>query len=191
MKNQLPRVGVYIDGANIFHGARDAGWMMDYAKLLAFIKRKFQVETIAYFNCTGFEFDKTGKRVRDINGEFALNKSQVSFHKKLEGMGFRVITKPLKFVLGNRSTAKNKMDSELVLTAYKELSTWDELLLFTGDCDFESLVTEMAALGKRVHIFSFKRKASYELRRKALTSPLVTFTPIDDLKSLLEKLPAP
>lgn len=183
-----PSAGIYIDGANVFHGGKRAGWVLDYQKLLEFIRRKYVPQIVAYYNCTGYELDAKGKRQKDpVTGEYILNLAQVSFHKKLEGMGIRVTTKPLKFVLGNRTTAKNKMDSELVLAAYKESALWEELLLFTGDCDFEPLVEEMKSQKKKVHIFSYKKNTSYELKRQALNSPFVTYTPLDNLRSLLEK----
>lgn len=28
-----PTAGIYIDGANIYHGGKDTGWHIDYAKL--------------------------------------------------------------------------------------------------------------------------------------------------------------
>jgi uncharacterized LabA/DUF88 family protein len=186
--SSFPTAGIYIDGANIFHGGKDAGWMLDYSKLISFVNRKFDPQIFAYYNCTGYEFNNKGKRQRDpLTGEYILNIAQVTFHRKLEGMGIRVTTKPLKLVLGNRNTAKNKMDSELVLAAYKESSLWQELLLFTGDCDFEPLVEEMKSQKKKVHIFSYKNNTSFELKKQALNSPFVTYTKLDDLRSLLTK----
>lgn len=34
-------VGIYIDGSNIYHGGKDAGWQVDYKKLLSFIRRRY------------------------------------------------------------------------------------------------------------------------------------------------------
>jgi uncharacterized LabA/DUF88 family protein len=183
----MEKAGVYIDGANIFHGGRDSGWLLDYAKLVKFVKRKFDPAILGYYNCTGYLLSSRGKRQKDSNGNYLLNPSQVNFHLKLEGMGYRVTTKPLKYVLGNPNSPKNKLDGEIILDAFKESHIWQSLLLFTGDSDFEPLVREISSQGKNVHIFSYRSNTSYELKKIAITSPLVTYTKLDDLRSLLER----
>lgn len=181
------RAGIYIDGANIFHGGLGAGWQIDFAKLLRFIQRKYDPVVLSYYNCIGFLQDPKGNRVKDEGGEYILNPGQVKFHHKLEGIGFRVVTKPLKYINGRADNAKNKMDGQLILSAYKESDSWDTLLLFSGDSDFEPLIDEVVAQKKAAAIFSFRKNMAFELKRKAVISPNVSFTKLDELRKILEK----
>jgi uncharacterized LabA/DUF88 family protein len=180
--------GVYIDGANIIHGALDAGWRIDYLKLKDFIKRKYDPTIFSYYDSLGYE-KNNGILLRDEKGAYIPKASSVQFFNFLRGSGYRVTTKPLKYIDNDPSKPKNNMDSYLTIDILKEQSQWDVLILFSGDSDFDKLVDDLMVSGKNVHIFSFNNRLSYELRTKALNSPLVTYTEIDKLKEILKQEP--
>lgn len=186
MGNKL-RVGVYIDGANIYHGGSDAGWRVDYSKIRSYIERKHDIAAIIYFSCYGFERDSSGKYVRGKKGEYYPDPATLKFHNFLRGMGITVDTKPLKFINGDELKPANKMDGDLMLTAFQEHTQWDKLILFAGDCDYERLVKDMIKLAKPVHIYSYKNRLSKELKVLAFSSPYVSFTYLDDLKTAILK----
>ena len=187
VKDQRIKVGVYIDGSNLYYGGRKAGWQLDYAKLKAFIERKYEISVINYYNSIGYEKNEEGKYIKDQKGQYVFNQATLRFEDHLKRIGIKVISKPLKFVNGNESIATNKLDGNLMIDAMKEQNEWDELILMSGDSDFESLVQHVISAKKIAHIFSFGSRISHELIKLATKNPFVTFNKLDDLKMLLKK----
>lgn len=186
IEKEKPRVGVYIDGSNVFCGGRDAGWQLDYSKLKQFIERKYSIAIMSYYNCTGYAQDNQGRYIKNKGGEYILDPKAVAFENFLKGMGVRVVSKPLKFIQGDERKPSNKMDGDLMIDAILEQSQWDELLLFSGDCDFEKLVKQIATLSKKVGVYSFNTRLSHELRSLAFSSPYVTYTVLEKLEHILK-----
>ncbi len=185
--HKVLKAGVYIDGANMIHGCKSVNWILDYEKIVDFIKKRYNPTVISLYDSLGYERKRNGKLVKDKNGKYVPKKSQVKFYQFLEGIGYRVTRKPLKFIDGDVSKPKNNMDSYLTVDVIKEMNRWDVLILFSGDSDFDRLLDEAIPLGKYVHIFSFSKLLSYELKMKAFSSPLVSYTEIEDIKSILER----
>lgn len=183
---EKPRAGVYIDGSNIFCGGRDAGWQLDYSKLRQFIERKYSIAIMSYYNSTGYARDAKGHYLKDKDGNYIPDPNTVAFENFLKGKGVRVQAKPLKFIQGDESKPSNKMDGDLMIDAILEHSQWDELILFSGDCDFEKLVKQIASYSKKVSVFSFSTRLSHELKLLAFSSPYVTYTVLDGLKQVLK-----
>lgn len=193
MKNPVQsnksKAGVYIDGSNIYHGGKDAGWQLSYFSLRQFIERKYTISIISYYNSTGYLQDANKKYVKDENGKYILDPGALKFENGLKGLGIRVVTKPLKFIKGDETNPSNKIDGDLMIDAILEHPQWNELILLAGDCDYEKLVKQLISLPKSVHIFSFDTRMSYELRVLALNSPYVTYTKLEDLESILKYKP--
>lgn len=185
VKNKA-KVGVYIDGSNIYCGGRDLGWKVSYSKLRQFIENKYIITIMSYYNSIGYAQGEKGIYLKDNDGHYILDPGALKFEKFLIGMGVRVISKPLKFINGDEHHPSNKTDGDLIVDALMEQNQWDELLLFAGDCDFEKLVKQVVASSKPVHIFSFNVRMSYELRTLALQSPFVTYTPMEDIESIVK-----
>lgn len=183
-------VGVYIDGANIFHGSKEAGWKLGYLNLKSFIENKYDITVMSYYSCYGYEKDSKGKYKKDNKKQYIPDPNTMSFFNMLRGNGIRVETKPLKFINGDINKPANKMDGDLMLAAFEEHPQWEKLILLAGDCDYERLVKNMIKLTKPVLILSFDNRISHELKVLAFDSPYVNFTPIDNLKSRLEYTPS-
>ncbi len=180
-------IGVYIDGSNIYYGGRKAGWQVDYAKLKAFIERKYEIVVINYYNSIGYQKDEDGKYIKDLNGNYIFNQATLEFEAHLKRINIKVISKPLKFISGNESIASNKLDGDLMIDALIEQNQWDELMLFSGDSDFERLVKQISSLSKHVHIFCFGSRISRELIMLTRETNLVTYTKLERLKKILER----
>lgn len=181
-----PKVGVYIDGSNIYHGGKKAGWQISYSFLKQFILKKYNISIISYYNSTGYQQNLDKSYVKDQNGNYVLDPGALRFENGLKGIGFRVVSKPLKFILHDEKNPSNKTDGDLMIDAILEEKQWDELVLLAGDCDFEKLVKQVISIPKPVHIFSFETRMSHELRVLALSSPYVTYTKLEDLESILK-----
>lgn len=186
MTHEKQTVGVYIDGANVYHGGKDTGWHIDYGKLKTFIENNYSITTMSYFSAYGYEKDAEGNYKKGSNGKYIQDPQNMKFFNKLRGQGIRVETKPLKFINGDEDKPANKMDGDLMLSAFEEHSQWQKLILIAGDCDYERLVKNMIKLSKPVLIFSYNDRMSHELKVLAFDSPYVNFTPFDDLRSKLE-----
>ncbi len=180
------KVGLYIDGSNVYHGGKIAGWQVNYASLRQFIERKYSIAIISYYNCTGYKQDANGKYQKDAKGNYILNEGALRFENGLRGIGIRVVSKPLKFILGDEHKPSNKTDGDLMIDAIIEQQQWNELILFAGDSDFEKLVKQTTSIGKPVHIFSFETRISHELKVLAFQSPYVTYTRLEDLERILK-----
>lgn len=180
------KVGVYIDGANILHGGLDAGWLIDFSKLITFIKSKYNPVIISYYDSCGYEKDGRGNLLRDSNGNLILSNKQLKFFNYLIGLGMRVIHKPLKYIDGDVSKPKNNMDSYLTLDIIRESQQWDTLILLSGDSDFDKLIDDLISLNKEIKIMSYNKRLSYELRIKALNNPSVNFTEMENLEKILK-----
>ncbi len=180
------KVGVYIDGSNIYHGGKDVGWQVNYYLLRQFIERKYVISIISYYNSTGYKQDKKKCYLKDKKGNYVLDPAALRFENTLRGIGIRVVTKPLKFIEGDEHKPASKLDGDLMIDAILEHPQWDELLLLAGDCDYEKLVKQIISLPKPVHIFSYNTRMSHELRVLAFNSPYVTYTKLEDLENILK-----
>lgn len=180
------KVGVYIDGSNVYHGGKIAGWQINYTNLRKYVERKYITSIISYYNSTGYKQDKNGKYQKSQSGNYIFDDGALRFENCLRGLGIRVVSKPLKFILGDEQKPSNKTDGDLMIDAILEHQQWDELLLFAGDSDFEKLVKQIISFSKPVHIFSFETRMSHELKTLAFQSPYVTYTKLEDLKSILK-----
>ena len=181
-----PKVGVYIDGSNIYHGGKKAGWQVNYFHLKNFIEKKYNISIISYYNSTGYQQDEKKKYLKDKNGNYIFDENALKFENALKGAGFRVVTKPLKFILNDEKKPSNKTDGDLMIDAILEEKQWDKLILLAGDCDFEKLVKQVITIPKPVHIFSFETRMSHELKVLAFSSPYVTYTKLEDLETILK-----
>ena len=180
------KAGVYIDGSNLYFGAKEAGWQLDYQKMKNFIERRYSISIISYYDSVGYKKGSDGKYLKDSTGQYIEDPEALKFLKMLRGLGIRLVTKKLKFINGDEDKASNKMDGDLIVGALSEKESWDVLILMSGDCDFESLAKNVA-IDKKVHIFSFKDNMSWELKQLAFDTPNVTYTKLNDIKSSVKR----
>ena len=76
----MPRIVVFLDGANHYFTERKMGWKIDFKKLLSFCKKHGDIFHAIYYNAR------------------ANDKKQIPFHKKLENFGYMLKTKPIKTI---------------------------------------------------------------------------------------------
>jgi len=187
-KSNSKIAGVYIDGANILHGSIDAGWKIDYEKLRNYLREKYKIKSLIYYNSIGYERTRKGKFLYDKDGQLKISHKQKKFYDVLRGIGYRTVIKNLKFINNDFSKPKNNMDTYLTVDILEESDSWQTLVLFSGDCDFDRLIEIIMGRQKNVVIYSFKSRLSYELKIKGIHYPNVTFCLIDDLRKELEYL---
>jgi uncharacterized LabA/DUF88 family protein len=152
------RIALFIDGANLYSTAKTIGFDIDYKRLL----KEFQArgELLRAFYYTAVVEDQEFSSIRPLVDWLDYN-------------GFTVVTKATKEFVDSsgRRKVKGNMDIELAVDAMELAEHLDEMILFSGDGDFRSLVEAVQRRGVRVtvvsSIASHPPMAADELRRQA------------------------
>ena len=175
MPSASNKVALFIDGANLHAAARTLGFDIDYRRLLK-------------------EFQSRGTLLRAFyytaiveNPDFSPIRPLIDW---LNYNGYTVVTKPAKeFDDGEgRRRFKRNMHIEIAVDAMELAETADQIVLFSGDGDFRSLVEAIQRRG--VHVTVVSSNASQpsmiadELRRQA-----DVFTDLIELKSKIGRDP--
>lgn len=135
------RIALFIDGANLYATAKALGFDIDYRRLLTDFQNRGTAVRAFYY--TAIIEDQEYSTVRPLIDWLYYN-------------GYTVVTKPIKeFVdAGGRRKVKGNMDVELAVDAMELAGYIDQMVLFSGDGDFRSLVAAMQRRGVRVTVVS-------------------------------------
>jgi uncharacterized LabA/DUF88 family protein len=135
------RVGLFIDGANLYATAKALGFDIDYRRLLA-------------------DFQKWGTLVRAYYHTAIIEDQEYSSMRPLIDWlnynGYTVVTKATKEFIdaSGRRKVKGSMDIELAVDAMELSEHIDQMVLFSGDGNFRSLVAAVQRRGVRVTVVS-------------------------------------
>jgi uncharacterized LabA/DUF88 family protein len=152
------RVGVFIDGANLYATGKALGFDIDYKRLLAFFHGKARLVRALYY--TAIAEDQEVVTIRPLIDWLEYN-------------GYTMVTKPTKEFTdaSGRRKIKGNMDIELAVDALSLADSLDHIVLFSGDGDFRSLVDALQDAGKRVSVVSTLQSqppmVADDLRRQA------------------------
>lgn len=167
----LPRAAIMIDGPNLYASSRACGFDVDYKALLAHFGGRSRVVTARYYTA-----------VRDDDG-FSSLRPLIDW---LDYNEYRVISKPVKTFTNDdgSQTFKGNMDVEIAVDAMELAPHLDEIILFSGDGDFRSLIEAVQRRGVRVVVISSLNVCADELRRQA-----DEFIDFGSLRSVIGKSP--
>ena len=174
--NPLPKVAVFIDGANLHGTARALGFDIDYRKLLKELQSRGNLLRAFYY--TAIFDDQEYSSVRPLVDWLDYN-------------GYTAVTKTSKEFVGTDGRRKFKadMDVELAVDAMALAPFVDEVVLFSGDGNFRSLVAALQRRGVRVTVVSTiayqPPMIADELRRQA-----DGFIDLQDLRASIGRDPA-
>jgi uncharacterized LabA/DUF88 family protein len=177
MRISEERIALFIDGANLYATAKTLGFDIDYRRLLAEFQSRGTLVR-AYYYTTIIE-----------DQEFSSIRPLVDW---LDYNGYTVVTKPTKEFIddGGRRRVKGNMDIELAIDAMELARHVDQMVLFSGDGDFRSLVEAVQRRGVRVTVVSTISSqppmVADELRRQA-----DVFTDLLDLQAKLGRTRPP
>ena len=164
------RLGVFIDGPNLYAATRALGFDIDYQKLIDFFRVQGRLLRIFYYTAVLGE------------AEYSALRPLVDW---LDYNGYTVVTKPAKeFVdASGRRRLKNSMQVELAIDMLEMAGRLDHAILVSGDGDFRALVEAVQRRGVRVTVISTYRSGpgfiADELRRQAdLYLELVDLAPV-------------
>jgi uncharacterized LabA/DUF88 family protein len=135
------KVALFIDGANLFATAKALGFDIDFKRLLTDLQSRGTLVRAFYY--TAVIEDQEYSAVRPLIDWLHYN-------------GFTVVTKATKeFVdAAGRRKVKSSMDVELAVDAMELAGRIDQMMLFSGDGDFRSLVAAVQRRGVRVTVVS-------------------------------------
>ena len=152
------RLGVFIDGSNLYAAARALGFDIDYKKLLEIFSNNCRLVRAYYY--TALIEDQEYSPIRPLVDWLDYN-------------GYTMVTKPTKEFTdaSGRRKIKGDMDIELAIDVMEMAPNLDHIVLFSGDGDFRRLVEAVQRKGVRVSVVSTVRTqpamVADELRRQA------------------------
>jgi uncharacterized LabA/DUF88 family protein len=158
MTELASKMALFIDGANTYAAAKTLGFDIDYKRLL----KEFQGRGVLLraFYYTAIIEDQEFLSIRPLIDWLGYN-------------GFTVVTKTTKEFIdaGGRRKLKGNLDIELTVDAMELAEHVDEIVLFSGDGNFRSLVEAVQRRGVRVTVVSTVSShppmVADELRRQA------------------------
>ena len=167
------RIGLFIDGSNLYAAARALGFDLDYKRLLTVFSSKGYLIRAFYY--TALIEDQEYSPIRPLVDWLDYN-------------GYTMVTKPTKEFTDptGRRKIKGTMDIELAIDMMEMLEHLDHIVLFSGDGDFRRLVEAAQRKGRRVTVVSTIRSKppmiADELRRQA-----DFFIELNDLRAEIER----
>ena len=168
------RIGLFIDGANLYATARALGFELDYKRLLEYFKNEGCFIRAMYY--TALLEDQEYSPIRPLVDWLDYN-------------GYTMVTKPTKEFTDaatGRRKIKGNMDVEIAVDIMEMSKHLDHVVLFSGDGDFRRLVEAAQRKGARVSVVSTIRSqpsmVADELRRQA-----DVFVDLFDLRSDIER----
>lgn len=135
------RIGLFVDGANLYATARALGFDIDYRRLLFDFQNRGAVVRAFYY--TAVIEDQEFFSIRPLIDWLGYN-------------GYTVVTKATKEFIdaSGRRKVKGSMEIELAVDAMELSGQIDQMVLFSGDGNFRSLVAAVQRRGVRVTVVS-------------------------------------
>jgi uncharacterized LabA/DUF88 family protein len=170
------KIALFIDGVNLYATAKTLGLDIDYKRLLKEFQGRGTLLRAFYY--TAIIEDQEYSSIRPLIDWLDYN-------------GYTVVTKATKEFIdaSGRRKVKGNMDVELAVDAMELAGHVDQIVLFSGDGDFRSLVEAVQRRGVRVTVISTISSQppmiADELRRQA-----DVFTDLAELQSKLGRDPS-
>lgn len=141
MTGSANKLALFIDGANLYATAKTLGFDIDYKRLLNEFQSRGTLLRAFYY--TAIIEDPQYSSIRPLLDWLDYNR-------------YTVVTKAAKEFIdaGGRRKVKGNMDIELAVDAMELAEEIDDMVLFSGDGDFRSLVEAVQRRGVRVTVVS-------------------------------------
>ena len=135
------RIAIFIDGANLYATAKTLGFDIDYKRLLGALQQPGTLLSAFYY--TTIIEDQEYSSIRPLIDWLDYN-------------GYTVVTKSTKEFIdaSGRRKVKGNMHIEVAVDAMELAEHIDQMVLFSGDGDFRSLVEAVQRRGVRVTVIS-------------------------------------
>lgn len=170
------RVALFVDGANMDHSCRFAGYWVDYRKA-----RDYFVGPGNFY--AGFYYTV------DVTQQDPM---QLRFLDFLSYSGYVIRRKAMKRITDENSgleVYKGNLDTEIVLDMINTIDHYDVAFLLSGDSDFERAVDLLRSRGKRVYVVASRKSLARELAYVA-DKPVFLLEDFKDVLARADKDPA-
>ena len=146
--NELGKVLVFIDAANIFYSCRGLGWHIKYERLQKYFQESCRLVDIYFYYAKKENNDHDAKLLG-----------------VLAGLGFKIKVRKQKIFKNPDGTIqiKGNIDGELIVDLVKLKDQCDTVFLMSGDGDFRYAVDFLREFGKKVFVVSTKYHVAKEL----------------------------
>lgn len=148
---QRPRVGIFVDVANVELASDRLRARFDWGKILALLTSGRElIRAMAY---------------SPVHDDPQVSIETQRFVEPFLDRGYKIVTKPLKRF--QDGTIKANVDIELALDVMAMLDRLDIVCLVSGDGDFQRLVEDVQARGVQVEVVSVAQSTATNLRHAA------------------------
>ncbi|MCL2935798.1 MAG: NYN domain-containing protein [Trichodesmium sp. St16_bin2-tuft] len=168
MKSSMNRLSIFVDGNNMFYAQQKNGWFFDPRRVLEYFNKP-EVKLINAFWYTGLKDPQDQRGFRDA----------------LISLGYTVRTKILKEYyddVSGRYSQKANLDIEIVVDMFNTVDQYDEVVLFSGDGDFERAIELLRSKNTHITVVSTEGMIARELRNAT-----DQYVDLNDIRDQIEK----
>ncbi len=162
---------ILIDDANLYYASKKVGWGIAYDKFYQWFHANFSVLDVYFFGGIISKkafFDRhPNKSIDDFRKE---KESRENFFKFLRKVGYKVRPKEVASLYDSTEAVykrKCNVDVEIVITALDRLADYDELILCSGDGDFEKLLRYAKGKHKKATLIAHGSRCNWLLKLAA------------------------
>lgn len=177
---------VLIDDANMYYASRKAGWGIDYKKFYDWLHQNFSILDVYFFGGVITKkafFDRHPNHT--IQGFLKEKRDREKFFKFLSAVGYKVKPKPVSSLYDSTEgdfKRKCNVDVEITIIALDLINVYQELILCSGDGDFEKLLRYVKGKHKKATVIAFKARSSNQLQLVANR-----FIPFEGIRQEVQK----
>jgi len=146
------KVGVFYDGANVYHAQKKYKLKVDLKEFKDFINQHCDLEFVNYYLSIPAKNDNAYQGIQ-------------GFLDKIKDL-FNIKSKELKYIpVGKQVVKKGNMDIEIVLDVVRNIDNLDVVIIVSGDSDFFELKKYVVNEKKKIIIFwAFEKNMAWELK---------------------------
>ncbi|NJL81870.1 MAG: NYN domain-containing protein [Chloroflexaceae bacterium] len=163
------RLSIFVDGNNMFYAQQKNGWFFDPRRVLEYFTKDTTVLLVNAFWYTGLKDSQDQRGFRDA----------------LISLGYTVRTKILKEYYDDSSgrySQKANLDIEIVVDMFNTVEQYDQVILFSGDGDFERAIELLRSKNTHITVVSTEGMIARELRNAT-----DRYIDLNDIRKYIEK----
>jgi len=164
------RLSIFVDGNNMFYAQQKNGWFFDPKRVLSYFTRHPDTELVNGFWYTGIKDPQDQRGFRDA----------------LVSLGYTVRTKILKEYyddVSGRFSQKANLDIEIAIDMFNTVEQYDQVVLFSGDGDFERAIELLRSKSTHITVVSTEGMIARELRNAT-----DRYIDLNEIRPFIEKL---
>ncbi|PSB02487.1 LabA-like NYN domain-containing protein [Merismopedia glauca] len=169
----MTRLSIFVDGNNMFYAQQKNGWFFDPRRVLEYFTKDSHITLVNAFWYTGLKDPQDQRGFRDA----------------LISLGYTVRTKILKEYYDDSSgrySQKANLDIEIVVDMFNTVEQYNQVILFSGDGDFERAIELLRSKNTHITVVSTEGMIARELRNAT-----DRYIDLNDIRDSIEKIDSP